>query len=277
MLKDPLLKKASNVREKGADIGRGTKAISANTCLTPTMVGFLASVGLTQVMVFPRPRVGILVTGNELQTPGKSLSFGQVYESNSFSLRAALKQLHIESIEIRQSLDDINQLSSQLSDLINQSDLILMVGGVSVGEYDFTVDAFKQAGVDILFHKIRQKPGKPLLFGKKDKKLVFGLPGNPGSVMTCFYEYVVPAIGYLTKQVLALEMLEVPLETDFQKPAGLAFFQKAYFNKQTVSFGTGQESFKLSGFVHANCLAYIPENITSLKAGEMVTIHLLSS
>lgn len=99
-----------------------------------------------------------------------------------------------------------------------------MTGGVSVGDYDFTLQAFQDCDVTSVFHKIRQKPGKPLLFGMKENKVVFGLPGNPASVLTCFYEYVLPAIGYMMQAPLSLKSVEAPLAHDHQKPAGLTHF-----------------------------------------------------
>lgn len=274
-IQDEYLKKGLNVRPRGAEIKESSLAIESGTKLNPVAIGFLAGLGINQVFVYRRPRVGVLVTGNELQSPGQPLSYGQVYESNSYSLKGAMNQVYIDKIEFRQSKDDIEQLTTQLGQLLEISDLVLMVGGVSVGDYDFTLKAFEQCGVEPIFHKIKQKPGKPLLFGKKEEKLVFGLPGNPASVMTCFYKYVLPAIGILTQTGENLKTLQVPILEDFQKPATLGFFLKAYFDGQTVSIKPGQESFKLSSFVQSNCLLYVEEGVTEVKAGSTVSIHLL--
>jgi molybdopterin molybdotransferase len=150
-----------------------------------------------------------------------------------------------------------------------------MTGGVSVGDYDFTLKAFEASGVDNIFHKIQQKPGKPLLFGKKDYTIVFGLPGNPASVLTCFYEYVLTAMHYQTKREVILKSLTVPMSNSFKKPAGLKHFMKAIYDGKSVQIPTGQESYKLSSFAMANCLAVIPESITQLHEGDRITIHLL--
>jgi molybdopterin molybdotransferase len=130
-------------------------------------------------------------------------------------------------------------------------------------------------GVKKIFHKIKQKPGKPLLFGTKDDKVVFGLPGNPASVLTCFYEYVIPAIGRMMHSEKAIAYKQVPLEHDHQKPAGLTHFLKAFFNGQTVTLQTGQESYKLSSFASANCLAVFPEGETIFNKGQLIDIHFL--
>ncbi len=274
-IQDENIKMGLNVRPRGAEIKEASLAIESGTKLNPVAIGFLAGLGINQVFVYPRPRVGVLVTGNELQSPGQPLSYGQVYDSNSYSLKAAMNQVYIDNIEFRQSKDDIEQLTTQLAQLLEISDLVLMVGGVSVGDYDFTLKAFERCGVAPIFHKIKQKPGKPLLFGKKGEQLVFGLPGNPASVMTCFYKYVLPAIGILSQTGENLKTLQVPILEDFQKPTGLGFFLKAYFDGQTVSIKPGQESFKLSSFVQSNCLLYVEEGVTEVKAGSTVSIHLL--
>jgi molybdopterin molybdotransferase len=174
-------------------------------------------------------------------------------------LKACLSQLHIRVVEVLQSGDNRLQLSALLQQALETSDLILMTGGVSVGDYDFTLDAFELCGVKTVFHKIKQKPGKPILFGTKNEKAVFGLPGNPASVLTCFYEYVIPAIGKMMHSLKTIESKKVPLEHDHQKPAGLTHFLKAVYNGETVTLQTGQESYKLSSFAADNCLAVFPE------------------
>jgi molybdopterin molybdotransferase len=274
-LTDLQLRKGDNLRQAGSEIQKGAKALSKGHLLNAASIGFLAGMGISSVKVYPKPRVAILVTGNELQIPGTPLEYGQVYESNSLTLKACLSQLHIKVVEVLHSGDNRLQLHAMLEQALETSDLILMTGGVSVGDYDFTMDAFESCGVKQVFHKIKQKPGKPLLFGIKNEKTVFGLPGNPASVLTCFYEYVIPAIGRMTHSPKSIESKQVPLEHDHQKPAGLTHFLKAWYNGQTVSLQIGQESYKLSSFASANCLAVFPEAETTFHKGQLVDIHLL--
>ena len=272
---DDKLQKGNNVRLVGTEMRKGQLALAKGSKLNPLSIGLLAGLGIDKVSVYPKPRVGIIITGNELQKPGTALSFGQVYDSNSYSLRAALLQQNIEVLHLLQSIDDINKLSTQLNTLLENSDLILLVGGVSVGDYDFTLPAFEKCGVTPIFHKIKQKPGKPLLFGKKENVIVFGLPGNPASVMTCFYEYLLTAIGIMTSSNLSLKSKEAKLEEGYIKPQGLTCFLKAYYDGQSVRIQTGQESYKLSSFAEANCLVVLPQESREVIAGEIVTVHLL--
>jgi molybdopterin molybdotransferase len=275
LIEDDKLKQGDNVRLPGTEIAKDALALSAGTRLTPPAIGFLAGMGIASVKVIPMPRVSIIVTGNELQDPGTVPEFGKVYESNSFALLAVLKQLYINDAAVYKSADDITILTEKLNEALAKSDIILMTGGVSVGDYDFTVKVSENCGVQKIFHKIKQKPGKPIFFGKKENILFFGLPGNPASVLTCFYEYVIPAIEKLTAQKLSLEIKQVPLSVAYKKPAGITHFLKGIFDGKQVHLPEGQESYKLNSFAKANCLVMIPESATEISAGENVEIHLL--
>lgn len=267
--------KGDNVRPIGSEIQQGALALSKGVTLNPACIGFLAGMGISTVRVFARPKVALIVTGNELQQPGFPLEYGQVYDSNSQTLQACLEQLHIRDVEVFRSGDDPAQLSRLLQQALDRADLVLMTGGVSVGDYDFTMGAFEACGIQKSFHKIRQKPGKPILFGSRGHQLVFGLPGNPASVLTCFYEYVYPAIGLMMHTMISLGSKRVPLAHDHQKPAGLTHFLKASYNGHSVSLQRGQESYKLSSFAAANCLAVFPESETQFAKGQSIEIHFL--
>lgn len=271
---DESLNKGTNLRSIGSEIKKGTKALEKGTVLKPATIGFLASMGIAKVKVYPNPSVGILVTGNELRLPGEDLEYGQVFESNSFTLQSALNQMNINNVTIYRSEDNLNQLQTLLSQILEVNDLVLISGGVSVGDYDFTMSALEKCAVNLIFHKIKQKPGKPLLFGMKAEKVIFGLPGNPASVLTCFYEYVLPAIGIMTERNVKLQAKKMVLTQEYQKQAGMTHFLKASHNNDLVYLETGQESYKLSSFANANCLAIIPENASKIESGQEIEVHL---
>jgi molybdopterin molybdotransferase len=275
LIEDEKLQEGSNVRPKGSEIKKGELAMVRGSLLSPAAVGFLAGIGITTVNVYPLPVVSIIVTGKELQQPGKPLQYGQVYESNSFTLTAALQQLNITHVKVVWADDDLEALTGILKDALAVSDVVLLTGGISVGDYDFVLKATVNCRVVQLFHKIKQRPGKPLFFGKKESKLVFGLPGNPSSVLTCFYEYVLPALGKLCNKETGLRVLKAPLAKDFQKQPGLTHFLKAFYNGETAAVLDAQESYRLSSFARANCLIQVNEEVTACKEGEMVEIHLL--
>ncbi|HLG39541.1 MAG TPA: molybdopterin molybdotransferase MoeA, partial [Chitinophagaceae bacterium] len=200
---------------------------------------------------------------------------GQIYESNSFSLQAALKQLHISEVKVYKAEDTLEKVTQVLKEALHQSDMIFLTGGVSVGDYDFVADAAAQNDVKKAFHKIKQRPGKPLYFGKKENKLVFGLPGNPASVLTCFYEYIEPALKKMVKQKSGLQIVRAPLAASFRKTAGLTHFLKGFYDGKEVAALHAQESYRLSSFANANCLIKIDEEVAVCEKGESVEIHLL--
>jgi len=274
-IEDENIKEGDSIRPKGSEIKDGVLAIEKGSILSPAAIGFLAGIGITEVKAYPNPSISIIITGNELQQPGKLLQHGQVYESNSFALTAILQQLHIENIQILYATDKHEIVTSTLKKALRQSDVVLLTGGISVGDYDFVLQAATECGVTKLFHKIKQRPGKPLYFGKKENKLVFGLPGNPSSVLTCFYQYVIPALEKLSKRKIGLQTLKIPLAKLFQKNAGLTHFLKGFYDGKTAMPLDAQESFRLSSFAKANCLIQIDEDITSLKEGELVDVYLL--
>jgi len=263
------LQKGNSVRAKGSAIRAGELALEKDSILSPAAIGFLAGMGITRVNVFSRPSVSIIVTGNELQQPGLPLAYGEVYESNSFALNAVLKQLQVFDVTVYTAADEPEIVKQVLRKALSKTDLVLLTGGVSVGDYDFVVQAAEACGVTQLFHKIKQRPGKPLYFGKTENTLVFGLPGNPSSVLTCFYEYVLPALR------ADLVSLYVPWAKDFQKPAGLTHFLKGWYDGRTATPLDAQESYRMSSFATANCLIKVPEETTLCREGELAEIHLL--
>lgn len=275
VIEDEKLKQGGNVRPKGSEIKAGDLALPKGCNLTPAAIGFLAGIGITKVNVYPKPAVSIIVTGKELQQPGNPLLHGQVYESNSYTITAALQQLNISNVKIFWADDDLDILKNVLQDAMKESDVILLTGGISVGDYDFVLEATTQCGVTKLFHRIKQRPGKPLYFGKKDHQLIFGLPGNPSSVLTCFYEYVIPALQFMSHQNTGLKKMMVPLAKTIEKPAGLTHFLKGFFDGEKAMPLDAQESYRLSSFARANCLIKIGEDTTHCTEGEIVEIHLL--
>lgn len=277
IIKDPSLLAGQNVRIQGSEAKKGELALEKGCLLNAPAIGFLAGLGIHELMVYPGPNLSIILTGNELLQPGLPLAYGQVYESNSYALNAAIREAGILNVDVFSAEDDLKILTEVLGIAMEQSNLVLLTGGVSVGDYDFVIRAAEANGVEQVFHKIRQKPGKPIYFGKKGNKYIFGLPGNPASVLICFYEYVYPAIGLLSKREKDLKKMSGILETDMKKPAGITHFLKAYFDGKYVKDLKAQESFRLSSFAIANCLIKLDEDRTEYKAGEEVEIHILPS
>jgi len=274
-LQDPNLKPGLNVRDKGSEIKAGALAMEKGDFLSPAAIGFLAGIGINEVSVYPMPEISIVVTGKELQQPGKVLEFGQVYESNSFSLTAALKHEGIEQIAVYEADDDLEVLKKTLKIALASSDVVLLTGGVSVGDYDFVIEAASYCGINKIFHKVKQKPGKPLFFGTMDQKLIFGLPGNPSSVLSCYYNYVLPAIKALSHKRNNVIEVQAKLTHAYSKALGLTHFLKGKYENGLVTPLTAQESYRLSSFAQANCLICLDETKDHFKEGEILTVLIL--
>ena len=273
---DTDLQKGNNVRPTGSEISIGNVALFAGTLLTPAAIGMLASIGETEASVHKIPSVTIIITGNELQMPGLPLQQGNIYESNSFMLIAALENTGIKNIDLLYAADNLDELILRLNEALQYADVVLLTGGVSVGDFDFVVKATELCGVTNIFHKVKQKPGKPFFFGKKNQQLVFGFPGNPSSVLTCYYEYVVMALQQMQAHAKpGLTRVFLPLTTSLYKKAGLTHFLKASTDGRKVTLLGAQESFRLSSFAVANCLACIPENTRIVEEGTLIEVHFL--
>lgn len=274
-LQDSNLKHGLNVREKGSEIKVGALAMKKGDFLSPAAIGFLAGIGINEVSVYPVPKISIIVTGKELQQPGKVLEFGQVYESNSYSLSAALKHEEIEQIAVYEADDQLEILIKVLQTALASSDVVLLTGGVSVGDYDFVIEAASHCGIKQIFHKVKQKPGKPLFFGTKGPKLIFGLPGNPSSVLSCYYNYVLPAIKALSNKKNNVMEVQARLTHAYAKPVGLTHFLKGKYENGRVTPLHAQESYRLSSFAQANCLICLDETKAYFTENEILDVLIL--
>ena len=274
---DAKLQLGANVRQIGSEITTGQLAMQKGNLLSPPALAFLAGIGVSTVEVYPMPKIAIILTGNELQQPGLTLNFGQVYESNSYSLTAALYQEGVTAVTVLTAADTLEALTTVLKSALENNDVVLLTGGVSVGDYDFVLQASADCGVQQIFHKVKQKPGKPLYFGKKGDKVIFGLPGNPSSVLNCYYNYVVPAIKRLSNKYNHIQAFNALLTHDYQKPKGLTHFLKGNFENGKATPLGAQESYRLSSFAQANCLIQLDEEREQFKAGESVKVLLIAN
>ena len=270
---DPHIEKGTHVRKRGSEIKKDELVLKKGTVISPPVAGLIASLGISSVLVYPRLTISLIVTGSELQFPGQPLQVGQVYESNNSFLMAALKPF-TDNLSARTQGDNLEIMERILSANMEHSDLVLLTGGVSVGDYDFVRKAADNIGVHCKFHRVKQKPGKPLYFGTKENKIVFGLPGNPGSVVSCFYEYVLPAVRFML-HLPQEELVSAVLKDDFKKVKGLTQFLKAYFADGEVEILEAQESYRMRSFATANCLVALGENRLTYEKGEIVTVRLL--
>lgn len=268
--------KGLNIRLAGSQIRKGKVALSRGHQLNPASIGYLASLGIHEVKVYGKPKVAVVVTGSELIAPGNELKPGQIYESNSSMLVAVLEKNGFTETKIIPAPDRYQDILKAFDKALEYADVILFTGGISVGDYDFVGDVLKKHRVKEVFYKIKQKPGKPIYFGVKNKKPVFGLPGNPASVLTCFYEYVLPALKIAMNhpQPFPTELL-LPLKGTYRKKPGMTYFLKAKTDLKSVEILPGQESYLLSSFADANCLVVLDESTELIQNNHLVKVHLI--
>ena len=263
----------ANVRVKGEQIAREGIVFEANILITPAAIGFLACLGITEITVYKKPKVAILVTGNELTEPGKKLKKGKIYESNSVMLQAALQTIGIKKTKVYKVKDNLKATKKALKKILAKFDVVLISGGISVGDYDFVKEALLENGVEELFYKINQKPGKPMFFGSKNETLVFALPGNPASSLTNFYIYVYPAIkNRMGFSDIHLPKLVRKLNAGITNSSGKTLFLKALYDETHVTVLDGQSSAMLNTFATANCLLIVPDDVKTLKKDQFVTL-----
>lgn len=273
---DGAIKLDSNIRKKGEQISAQSKALQAGVRLTAAGIGFLASLGIEHVQVYRKPVIRLLVTGNELVQAGKTLEPGQIYESNGLTLVSAVQSAGFNMDSYVVVEDDYQATRDTLREQLKHADVLLVSGGISVGDYDFVGAALEEIGVEQYFYKIKQKPGKPLFFGGQQKKLCFALPGNPASALSCFYNYVLPALRGLSGWEQPFLSKQTMICTNaFQKRGDRAQFLKAQMADGKVQILEGQGSAMLHSFALANAMVYLGETAGNVTAGDEVEVIAL--
>lgn len=268
--------KGQHIRRRGEQIRKGDVALEKGTQLSPAAIGFLAALGIREISVFKKPKVAVITTGNELVELGTSLKDGQIYNSNKHSLLALLNDSGICEVSTFHCVDRYESTYDCFQEAIANNDLVISTGGVSVGKYDLVDQVLSDLRVEKIFHKVNQKPGKPIFFGKKDEKIIFGLPGNPAAVVTSFYQYVLPCIkkwqGFAN---VHLKQRKVQLTTHCKANSNRTQFLKARYKEDKVDILKGQGSHILQTMAQANCLVELPPKETTFQKGDVVIAHIL--
>ena len=262
--------KSTNVREVGEQIQAGEQVLPAGTRITESIIGFLTSFGITEVLVTNKPKITLIVTGNELQEAGTPLRPGAIYESNAIMLESALKSRGYDSVQLLKVVDDLEATKRAIKSGL-ESDLLLISGGISVGDYDFVEEALQANGVQEIFYKINQKPGKPLWFGKSDKTLVFALPGNPASSLTCFLIYALSALKIMSGDPdYDLNFQSGVLQHRTYNKFGKTLFILGTEKNGELDIYPKQASSMLISYALGNALVLVPAEKEILEAGESV-------
>lgn len=271
-------KAGQNVRQAGEDLARGDTVLAPGQRLQPAELGMLASLGIAEVRVCRRLRVAFFSTGDELRSLGEPLVEGEIYDSNRYTLHGMLTRLGVELIDMGVVRDRREDLQRALSEAADSADAVITSGGVSVGEADFVRDILSTLG-EVNFWKIAMKPGRPLAFGRINKSVFFGLPGNPVSVMVTFYQFVQPALRQMMGQTeIRPIMFKVPCANRLKKRPGRMEFQRGVLERQAdgdlIVRSTGEQgSGILSSMSRANCFIVLPDDAGRVEAGTLVDVQ----
>jgi molybdopterin molybdotransferase len=275
------------VRHAGDDAKPGDLLLPAGTKLGPAQIGVLAAAGLGVVFARRRPRVTIISTGNELAPPGAPLVPGQIWESNSYLLAAAARQVGCDVTRHPTLRDDIDEVLSAISAAAQSTDLLITSGGVSMGgEHDVIKAALSRLAESraagpglgsVTFRKVAMQPGMPQGFGQvgPGSTPIFTLPGNPVSAFVSFRVFVDPALMALQDlKAQRVSRRQARLAGPVSSPPGKRSFLRGVFNHEAgiVTTLTGQGSHQIASLARANALIVVPEQVTSLPAGELVEI-----
>ncbi|MBI5060397.1 molybdopterin molybdotransferase MoeA [candidate division KSB1 bacterium] len=279
------VKPGENIRRAGEEYQAGQSVLARGTRISPTVIGLLANLGITQVPVFQSPRVTIIITGDELRAAGSELGPGLIYDSNSPALAAACARLGVAQCEIARCPDELKPTVDALRAAIASSEIVVTVGGASVGDYDFVGAALRELAARLLYTSVAIKPGKPNLFATVEHfgrtVLLFGLPGNPVSALLSFHLLIRPAIHSLLGAT-GVEPITVlaRLSTELRKKPGRLEFVRVQLRREGPQWSaaptSGQESHMLSGLAAADGLLRFPAESVYLAAGTDVEVELLS-
>ncbi len=274
------VKRGENIRFAGEDIKEGSIVLNKGDRLKSSDIGLLASLNIDTIQVYSRPRVAIISTGDEIVGVGEEIKAGQIRNSSYYTLYSEVQKYNSIPEYLGIARDTKDDVKDKLLKAL-EYDVIITTGGVSMGKYDFIKDAITDLDMEILIEKIKMKPGKPCIFGKKGNKLFFGLPGNPVSTLVSFIQFVRPALLRLMgSKRIDKPLINAVLEGEIRKKPERKHFVRGYFTIRDGSFYVNTTGPQGSGILRsmsiANCLIIVPIGVERIKDGDVVTIQLIN-
>jgi len=266
---------SQHIRRAGEEWSEGDLVLPGGLKLNPAGVALAAMLGRAEVAVRRLPRVSIVVTGSELVPPGRALESGQIHESNSFAITAALHQIGITPVSCECVPDERHATDAAIERGLQAADVLLTSGGVSVGDHDLVKAVFEDQGIERRFWQVAVKPGKPVYFGvrPRDSKAVFGLPGNPMAILTSFILLVKPHLLAATGHGEPRPRFHSAiLKEGVRHQPGRMEFVPSWLEADSVSPYLGQRSHMLGGMARANALIQVPSDVKEIVPGSTVKV-----
>jgi molybdopterin molybdotransferase len=265
----------NNICYRAEDLKKGDCVLQKGTLIRPQEIAVMASVGCTRPLVFRKPVVSILSTGDELVEPEQTPVLSQIRNSNAVQLAAQLRKMDLTALYGGIAEDNPRSLHDHIEEALRHSDLVLLTGGVSMGEYDYVPAVLDELGIHILFRKIAVQPGRPTVFGSCDRKLLFGLPGNPVSSFVIFELLVKPLLYKMMDHDFHPLKLRLPMSVDFsrKKSERKTLLPVRIREDGTVMPVDYHGSAHIHSYTGADGIIVIDIGITSLKKGEHVDVR----
>lgn len=264
-----------NVCILGEDVKEGDIILKKGKLIRPSEVGIIASLGYDKIKVYKRPILSLITTGDEIVEPGNQLNKGQIYNSNAYSLSSQIKSLFFNVIYNGIVKDKADDIEKSIVKSLENSDVLLISGGVSMGDFDHVPNVIKGLGFEIGFHRVAIKPGRPTLFAFKDNKYIFGLPGNPVSTFVVFERLVKPFLFKLMGNEYKPVLLKGYLKNSYKrKKISRTFYVPAIIdNNNEVDLLEYHGSAHIHSLGKANCLLEIPKGIAEINKGDIVYVR----
>jgi molybdopterin molybdotransferase len=257
-----------NLRRRGEDLKLGALALAAGTRLGPFQLGLAAALDRARVVVSRRPRLVVLPTGDELRAPGSPGSSDAIPESNSVALAALATLAGADAGVGARLTDDVEITSAAITHALDRADVVVTVGGMSVGDHDRVRPALERAGVSLDFWKVRMQPGKPFAFGRRDGAFVLGLPGNPVSAQVSFFLFGVPLLRALQGDRSPLPPTStVELAQALSRKPGRLGVYRARLQGTLAILDDNQSSGATTSLAAADALVFVPAESSECPAG----------
>jgi len=264
---------AGNVIAKAENLKAGDVVLNPGI-IAAKDIGIIASLGFPEVEVSKRPVIGVLTTGSELKNPGEKLGPGQIYNSNGLQMSAQITSAGCIPKYYGIIVDNRKALSDAVKKAFSECDIVLLSGGVSKGDYDYVPEVLEENGMNTLFHRVAIKPGRPLLFGRKDNIFVFGLPGNPVSTFVTFEVFVKTLIFHMAGMEYSPTIYIGKLSRKVKRrDTERTEFHPVIINGDSVEPIKYLGSSHLNAMAEANGMMTIPNGIAEYKEGETVSVR----
>jgi molybdopterin molybdotransferase len=266
-----------NVHARGLDTPAGRLLLPIGTKLSAPEVAVIASTGMAQARVSRRPRITVISTGDELREPGQELAAWQIYRSNAYGVLAALQCRGWLQLAHDHLPDDRTVLLDRLNQHLDSQDVLLLSGGVSMGRFDYVPQVLAELGIGVIFHKVEQRPGRPMWFGTGHGKTVYALPGNPVSTLVCLVRYVLPGLDAACgAQVTARETVVLTTACEL-KPALTTFVPVELLNDRSgralAALRPTQGSGDFISLTGTDGFVELPPGEGPLPAGSVVDLY----